>query len=172
MKYKIGDKVHVREDLIIDIDYGKEKFVSHMTPFKGKEVTISYLDRCGYYRIKEDSTYRWTDEMFLPITKYKIGDKVIVKKDLEKGKLYGDYSVNEDMFSLRGKIVTICNIEYGFYMLKEDIHKWCWTDEMFSGKVSQDFIPEEFVSQNRLSEEENPSDIITVKTTKVKLLFL
>ena len=103
--------------------------------------------------------------------KYKVGDKVRVREDLEKGKLYGDYSVNEDMFSLRGKIVTICNIEYGFYMLEEDLHKWCWTDEMFFGKVSKDFIPEEPVSQNRLPEEEGSFDIITVKTTKLKLYF-
>ena len=54
------------------------------------------------------------------------------------------------LFSLKGKTVTICDIEYGFYMLKEDLHKWCWTDEMFSGKVSQDFIPEEPVLQKNI----------------------
>lgn len=104
MKYKVGDKVRVREDLIIDIDYGKEKFVSYMTPFKGKEVTISYVDSCGYYRIKEDITYRWTNEMF-------------------------------------------------------------------SKKVSEDST-KEIISQNIFPKEENSYDIITIKTTKVKLLLL
>ena len=42
---------------------------------------------------------------------------------------------------------------------------------MFSGKVSQDFTPEESVSQNTLPKEESSSDIITVKTTKLKLYF-
>ena len=120
MKYKIRDKVRVREDLEVNKAYGEEVFVSQMTPLKGKEVTISYIDSYGYYRIKEDSKgLRWTDEMLLPVTKYKIGDKVIVREDLEIGKLYGDYSINKDMFSLRGKTVTICDIEYGFIDLKK-----------------------------------------------------
>ena len=104
--------------------------------------------------------------------KYKIGDKVIIREDLEEGKLYGYYSANKDMFPLRGKIVTICDIGYNFYILKEDIYKWCWTDEMFSEKVSQDFSSEEPVLQNTFPKEESSSDIITVKTTKVKLLLL
>ena len=106
MKYKVGDKVRVREDLEVGEWYGKEVFVSKMTLLKGKEVTISYIDSYGYYRVKEDSE------------------------------------------NLR------------------------WTDEMFSGKVSEDFSPEEFNSQSILFKEENSSDIITVKTNKVKLLLL
>ena len=43
---------------------------------------------------------------------------------------------------------------------------------MFSGKVSEDFSPEESVSQNTFPKEESSSDIITIKTTKVKLLLL
>ena len=143
-----------------------------MVSLKGQVVTIKKI-RENKYVIEEDhGDWNWTEEMFLPIIKYKIGDKVIIREDLEEGKLYGYYSVNEDMFSLRGEIVTICDIGYNFYILKEDIHKWCWTDKMFSGKVSEDFIPEEPVSQNRFPEEEYSSDIITVKTTKIKLLLL
>ena len=110
--------------------------------------------------------------MLLPVTKYNIGDKVLVKGDLEKSKSYGDYSVNEDMFSLRGEIVTICDVEYDFYILKEDIHKWCWTDKMFSGKVSEDFSSEKFDSKDIIPEGESSSNIITIKTNKIKLLLL
>ena len=42
---------------------------------------------------------------------------------------------------------------------------------MFSGKVSEDFIPKEPISQSTLPKEESSSDIITVKTTKLKLYF-
>lgn len=69
MKHKIGDKVKVREDLIIDNDYNMEDgshdtFVSEMVPYRGKIVTI-----CGYiggeYVIEEDCCeWHWTDEMF------------------------------------------------------------------------------------------------------------
>ena len=173
MKYKIGDKVRVREDLAADQWYGDDIFTHEMISFKGKIVTIKKI-RENKYVIEEDhGDWNWTDEMFLPIIKYKIGDKVIVREDLEEGKLYGYYSVNEDMFPLRGKIVTICDIGYNFYILKEDIHKWCWTNEMFSGKVSEDFSFEEFDSQNIIPEEESSSDIIfTIKPIKVKLLLL
>ena len=104
--------------------------------------------------------------------KYKIGDKVRVREDLEVGKEYGNDYVINSMLSLKGKTVTICNIDDNEYKIKEDFQKHWWTEEMFSGKVSQDFIPEESVSQNRLPKEESSSDIITVKTTKLKLLLL
>ena len=173
MKYKVGDKVRVRKDLIAGELYGKDIFASEMIPFKGQSVTIKKIVE-DKYEIEEDSqTWWWTYEMLLPVTKYKIGDKVIVREDLKGGKLYGYYSVNEDMFPLRGKIVTICDIGYNFYILKEDIHKWSWTDKMFSGKVSEDFNSEESIPQNTIPEEESSSDIIfTIKINKVKLLLL
>lgn len=172
MKYKVGDKVSVREDLVVDQLYGDDVFTPEMSSFKGQVVTITKI-RENKYVIEEDcGDWLWTEEMFLPIIKYKIGDKVIVREDLEEGKLYGYYSVNEDMFPLRGKIVTIYDIGYNFYILKEDIHKWCWTDEMFSGKVSENFSSKESDLQSTLSKKENSSDIITVKTTKIKLLLL
>lgn len=71
MKYKIGDKVRVRDDLELGKWYSMNNhtfsdFVnSKMITFKGKEVTI-LADNCyGMYRIKEDNgDYHWTDEMF------------------------------------------------------------------------------------------------------------
>ena len=172
MKYKVRDKVRVREDLVVDQWYGKDIFIKDMVSLKGKIVTISKVTGEKYEIIEDPNRCWWTDEMFLPIIKYKIGYKVIVREDLEEGKSYEDYSVNEDMFSLRGEIVTICDIGYNFYILKEDIHKWCWTDKMFSGKVSEDFIPEETDSKDIIPEGESSSDIITVKTSKIKLLLL
>lgn len=103
--------------------------------------------------------------------KYKIGDKVRVRKDLIVDKEYGrDFFVSEMNF-LKGKTVIISDIEYGFYKIIEDSGKWNWTDEMFSGKASEDFIPKESIQQNTLPEEESSYDIITVKTTKLKLYF-
>lgn len=71
MKYKVGDKVRVRDDLELGKWYSMNNhtfsdFVnSKMITFKGKEVTI-LADNCfGMYRIKEDNgEYHWTDEMF------------------------------------------------------------------------------------------------------------
>jgi hypothetical protein len=60
MKYKVGDKVRVREDLSIDERYGLLYAIDEM--IKKKTVTIVYVYD-GYYEIKED-VFMWTDEMF------------------------------------------------------------------------------------------------------------
>ena len=171
MKYKIGDKVRVREDLEVYKLYGREAFTSEMVPLKGKIVTISKV--VGYRCEIEEDLFKcwWTDEMFLPVVKYKIGDKVLIREDLEIDKEYGkDFFISEMNF-LKGKTVTIINVVDYKYKIKEDSGKWSWTSEMFSGKVSEDFSSEESDSQSTLSKKESSSDIITVKTTKVKLLL-
>ena len=64
MKYKVGDKVRVRSDLEVNMDYGPQTFVREMSQYIGKVVTISetYSNR---YNIKEDEDeWYWTDEMF------------------------------------------------------------------------------------------------------------
>ncbi len=67
MKYKVGDKVRVRTDLIVNNDYGDDYvcFTSGMNDYAGQVVTISEV-RNGFYKIKEDSPFRWSwvDEMF------------------------------------------------------------------------------------------------------------
>lgn len=60
MKYKVGDKVRVREDLSIGEGYGFLYATDEM--IKKKTVTIAYVYD-GYYGIKED-VFMWTDEMF------------------------------------------------------------------------------------------------------------
>lgn len=172
MKYKVGDKVRVREDLEADNWYGKEIFVSGMGCLKGKIVTISKI-RYDKYEIEEDNKiWWWSDEMFLPIIKYNIGDKVIVREDLIVGEKYGNDVFTSTMVSFKGKVVTISKVIGFKYEIEEDDKTWNWTDEMFSGKISEDFSSEEFNSQSIIPEEENSSDIITVKTSKVKLLLL
>lgn len=105
--------------------------------------------------------------------KYKVGDKVRVREDLEVGKEYGNDIFIKDMSLLKGEIVTISDIKYDFYKLKEDSDKWNWTDEMFSRKIPKDFGSEESDSQSIVPEEESSSNIIfTIKPIKTKLLLL
>lgn len=84
MKYKIGDRVKVREDLVVDEFYGGSCFISDMDKFKGKIVTIK-LKHNKEYRI-EEMGYFWTDEMFEGLVEdkieLKVGDKVeIIRVD-------------------------------------------------------------------------------------------
>lgn len=63
-KYKVGDKVKVREDLEIWKIYGTDVFIDDMAELKGKEVTIKEVEpKFNSYRIKETG-YNWTDDMF------------------------------------------------------------------------------------------------------------
>lgn len=79
---------------------------------------------------------------------YKVGDKVMVRKDIQEGDHchmvsctespgYRGMYVNSEMAAKAGKIVTISYIvEDGDcrykYLIKED--GWSWTDEMFERK--------------------------------------
>ena len=64
MKYKVGDKVRVRKDLVIDSCYGREDFVGEMKSFIGKVVTISKVIDEEYMILEDNGDYAWTEEMF------------------------------------------------------------------------------------------------------------
>lgn len=63
MKYKVGDKVKVRSDLVKDNRYGHHVYVSAMGNFKGEQ-TIREIRGDGYLIYGDCGNYRWTDEMF------------------------------------------------------------------------------------------------------------
>lgn len=87
--------------------------------------------------------------------KYKIGDKVRVRKDLKVGKDYSYFTFCEGMNEFLGKELTIESVEpvhssLGFYKVEENV--WSWTDGMFEEykysykkgtklrRINQDFI--------------------------------
>ena len=61
MKYKVGDKVRVRKDIILGRSYGNWAFIDDMTPLIGQHVTITKV-LGDSYEIEEE-TCRITDEM-------------------------------------------------------------------------------------------------------------
>lgn len=64
MKYKVGDKVKVRDDLVIGNCYSYYAYCGNMVNFRGKTVTIKSV-AYYFYRIEEDrQTSCWTDGMF------------------------------------------------------------------------------------------------------------
>ena len=110
--------------------------------------------------------------------KYKIGDKVLVRPDLEEGKTYGDEVVMSDMLYLKGKIVTIEHVDHpNHYRIKEDPDQWHWTDEMFSEKESEylsNFDSNKIYNPSDefpVSAKESTSNFIIVKSNKLKLLL-
>ena len=68
MKFKVGEKVRVREGLIVGQDYGTQRFVKSMDRYKGGIYTIcSTYGDC--YLLKEHKKEWWffTDEMLEPV---------------------------------------------------------------------------------------------------------
>ena len=68
---KVGDKVRVREDLIVDSNYGGEMFCGgYMESLKGRIATIVEVYDCLSYDIDIDEEgWMWTEEMFEIIEK-------------------------------------------------------------------------------------------------------
>lgn len=64
MKYKVGDKVRIREDLI-EKQYDGLRFVPSMAQYKGKVATITDILWNDCYTIDLDGKdWHWTDGMF------------------------------------------------------------------------------------------------------------
>nr|DAE90050.1 MAG TPA: hypothetical protein [Caudoviricetes sp.] len=67
MKYKVGDKVRIREDLVTGGNYGGSVAVDDMVDMGGNVVTIERVGNLGYYIEEDPDGYCWTDEMFEPV---------------------------------------------------------------------------------------------------------
>lgn len=108
MKYKVGDKVRVRKDLKVNSRYysadkkHSDVAVDEMVKLAGKTVTVEKTyNKIGKYSIKE-ANYVWTDEMFEDIYKFKVGDKVIGRKEAS-----GEYGITKE-----GWIGTVTEINH------------------------------------------------------------
>lgn len=64
MKYKVGDKVKIREDLIVGNEYGADDFAEEMELYKGGIATITDIYNNKYFIDVDDGEWHWTDEMF------------------------------------------------------------------------------------------------------------
>lgn len=77
--------------------------------------------------------------------KYKVGDKVRVRKDLEEYGHYGKYSANRNMAELHGSIVEIKKVENEEQRYEIDDNLYYWTDEMFEGLAEEELTAEEAI---------------------------
>ena len=82
MKYKVGDKVRVRSDLVVGEYYGGLYFHTCMERLKGKEYTIEMIRTTGNIKLIE-SIYILSPEMLEPVDEFNIGD-VIYDNDFNR----------------------------------------------------------------------------------------
>lgn len=85
-----------------------------------------------------DSCDEWEERKQM---KYKVGDKVRVREDLNINEKYGFLYAIDEM--IKEKIVTIAYVYDGYYGIKEDV--FMWTDEMFEGSVEDELTAEEAI---------------------------
>ena len=84
MKYKVGDKVRVRKDLVLDNVYGGVCYVDAMDELKGKEAIITKVGNIAYQI--NNFTCWWTDEMLEPVDdllEYALEKLGMTKEELE-----------------------------------------------------------------------------------------
>lgn len=78
MKYKVGDKVRIRNDLVEYERYGNQTFVQPMAEYTGEQIIKEVL--AEGYTIKADKNlcrYIWTDEMFEDIKEDKMDNNIL-----------------------------------------------------------------------------------------------
>lgn len=75
--------------------------------------------------------------------KYKVGDKVRVRSDLQINGSYGAYTLVSEMSDYKGSVVAISEVYLTCYCIEEDKGIWKWTDEMFEGLAEDELTAEE-----------------------------
>ena len=96
MKYKIGDKVKVRNDLKVFKRYGDKTFVERMEKYKGKLVTISE-EFPGFYHIKEDKNehWDWAEQMFESVVKLTAEEAIKIQAEMCTSIACKDCAINK-----------------------------------------------------------------------------
>ena len=94
MKYKVGDKVRVRKDLVPNSEYGGVCYVEYMDKFKDKECVITNMDDTSY-RIN-NSEFWWTDEMLEPVNEVALLEYALEKLGMSKGELMDEMNRDKE----------------------------------------------------------------------------
>ena len=154
MKFKVGDKVRVRNDLEVGDLYNNHGFFEEMAQYRGKTARITGVSPCGNYNLNIDSSeWFWADEMLEPagLTKddLKPGDILATRNGKtytvgEGGyinKVYGrnDELLNDDLTNGGGlgRILDIVKVECPQVIwareekTNEELHRemWNWLAE-------------------------------------------
>lgn len=128
-KYKVGDKVKVREDLVVGEIYGRQITVGNMVELKGKKVTIKSVHNGEEYRIKELG-YTWTNEMFEGLVDEPKYVKCITSefRNIRRGEVYevvgeycGRYVLEQGNYGKRYFVEVETQIEEDFIPKTKDV---------------------------------------------------
>ena len=86
MKYKVGDKVRIKENLKENEAYGYRTVVTEMLGYQGKVATIKELYKGAYILDIDNAEWEWTDEMLEDVETDET-EKDIVTLTIKEGEL-------------------------------------------------------------------------------------
>lgn len=158
MEFNTGDKVVVRKDLKSDEWYGSSPWGDSMSHLSDKPyVTIKNPSSFfrGTYSIEEDS-YCITNEMIQGLytegettVKYKAGDKVVLRKDLEHSEWYGVNTWTDRMGNLIDlPYVSIVDSKDDGFVIEESTYKI--TNEMIQGLYTEEETTVEYKTGDKV----------------------
>ena len=113
MKYKIGDKVRIRKDLVPANEYGGVTYSFGMDELKGREGIITNIDDIAY----QIGNFWWTDEMLEPVNEGALLEYALEKLGMTKEELEDEMNIDEEdmekakeIVRLNNEVETYCNL--------------------------------------------------------------
>ena len=110
MKYKVGDKVRVRKDLVPGNFYGKDYYISSMDKFKDKECIITDIWDQSYQI--NNFGYWWSEEMFESVDDEKVLEYALEKLGMTKEELANeeeDIRFIDNNFKEKNRYLQYCD---------------------------------------------------------------
>ena len=134
MKYKIGDKVRVRKDLVPDNYYDKIDYASIMDEFETTDCIITGI-MDGIYNIN-DSKYWFPAEMLELVDDEKILEYALEKLGMTKGELMDEMNEDKEDIEKAKEMVKLNKDEQAYCDSFERVCQGCKVKE-FKDKYSR-----------------------------------
>ena len=135
-KFKVGDKVKLRDGLEVGEDYGEITFLRDMKDLQGKELTIDRISRQGNYILKEGRFY-YSEEMLEKINDTDdLLEFALSKLNMTKEELRREYKKNKISEQIVEDVIKRC----------EDFESYC------SSRGCGDCDIEKFIKRNNMKD--------------------
>ena len=135
-KFKVGDKVRLRDDLEVGRDYGGITFLRDMKDLQGKELTIDRISRQGNYILKEGRFY-YSEEMLEKVNDTDdLLEFALGKLNMTKEELRRKYKKNKTEKQIVEDVIKRC----------EDFESYC------SSRGCGDCDIEKFIKRNNMKD--------------------
>ena len=135
-KFKVGDKVKLRDDLEVGRDYGGITFLRDMKDLQGKELTIDRISQQGNYILKEGRFY-YSEEMLEKVNDTDdLLEFALGKLNMTKEELRREYKKSKTEKQIVEDVIKRC----------EDFESYC------SSRGCGDCDIEKFIKRNNMKD--------------------